>query len=341
MSARYKIQSAAVAIAIGIFSGSGIAVAAETPIKFVMDWAFEGAQSIWSLAQDRGCFAKAGLNVTIDRGFGSGDALTKVAAGAYDIGVSDFSAMVGFAAKNPEKKLTTVFVISDGSLTSVGTLKGNGITKPQDLTGKSIADTPNDASRLLFPVFAKANGVDPAKVNWVNTAADMRQQILMQKRSDAVAGHLTTVTMGLRALGVKDEDVIMFRYAEWGLDFLGNVVFVTPEWAAKNPQAMSGFVACAAEGIKASITDPKAALESLRKRNPLMEDAIEMSSLDIANRLAVITPNTRKNGLSFVTQERLERTVKQAAEVFEVPIPNIAEIYTDKYLPPRSELMLP
>src|SRR4051812_43576443 len=111
MSARHRIQSAAVALAIGLFC-AGQANAADMPVKFVMDWAFEGAQSIWPLAQDSGCFAKAGLSVTIDRGFGSGDALTKVAAGAYDIGVSDFSAMVGFAAKNPEKKLTTVFVIS-------------------------------------------------------------------------------------------------------------------------------------------------------------------------------------------------------------------------------------
>jgi NitT/TauT family transport system substrate-binding protein len=327
-------------MAAGILSSSGQA-GAEMPIKFVMDWAFEGAQSIWPVAQDRGCFAKAGLNVTIDRGFGSGDALTKVAAGAYDIGVSDFNAMVGFAARNPEKKLTAVFVISDGSLTSIGTLKGNGITKPQDLVGKSIADTPNDASRLLFPVFAKANGIDPASINWINTAADIRQQILVQKRSDAVAGHLTTISMGLKAIGVKDEDVVMLRYADWGLEFLGNVVFVTPEWAAKNAQVMIDFNRCAAEGIKTSITDPKAAIASLKKRNPLVEDDIETLALDIANRLAVVTPNTKKNGLSFVTPERLKRTVAQASEAFEVPMPKVDEMWTDKYLPPRAELMLP
>jgi NitT/TauT family transport system substrate-binding protein len=311
------------------------------PIKFVMDWAFEGAQSIWPLAQDRGCFAKAGLNVTIDRGFGSGDALTKVAAGAYEIGVSDFNAMVGFTAKNPDKPLIAVFVISDGSLTSIATLKANGISKPQDLIGKQIADTPNDASRLLFPVFAKANGIDPAAVGWVNTAADLRQQVMLQKRADAVAGHLTTVTMGLRALGVKDEEVVVLRYAEWGLEFLGNVVFTTPAWAAGHKDAMIGFNRCAADGITASITDPKAAIASLKKRNPLADEAIESSALDIANKLAVVTPNTKKNGLSFVVRDRLERTVVQAAESFEVPAPKVDLVWTDKYLPPRGELMLP
>jgi len=61
------------------------------PIKFVMDWAWEGTQASWAVASDSGCYAKAGLDVKTDRGFGSGDAIGKVVAGAYDIDVADFS----------------------------------------------------------------------------------------------------------------------------------------------------------------------------------------------------------------------------------------------------------
>ena len=59
------------------------------PIKFVMDWAWEGTQASWAVASDSGCYAKAGLDVKTDRGFGSGDAIGKVVGGAYDIGVAD------------------------------------------------------------------------------------------------------------------------------------------------------------------------------------------------------------------------------------------------------------
>src|SRR5258707_14840270 len=45
------------------------------PIKFVMDWAWEGTQASWAIASDSGCYAKAGLDVKTDRGFGSGDAI--------------------------------------------------------------------------------------------------------------------------------------------------------------------------------------------------------------------------------------------------------------------------
>jgi ABC-type nitrate/sulfonate/bicarbonate transport system substrate-binding protein len=49
------------------------------PIKFVTDWAWEGTQASWAVAAETGCYTKAGLDVKTDRGFGSGDAIAKVA----------------------------------------------------------------------------------------------------------------------------------------------------------------------------------------------------------------------------------------------------------------------
>jgi len=54
-----------------------------------------------------------------------------------------------------------------------------------------------------------------------------------------------------------------------------------------------------------------------------------------------ITPNVLQNGVSNVDMARLDRTLKASAKAFEIAVPPAAaEVYTDKYLPPRSELML-
>src|SRR5229473_6399291 len=87
-----------------IVAGPAADAAERTPIKFVMDWAFEGAQSIWTVAAESGCFQQAGLDVKIDRGFGSGDAVSKVASGAYDIGVSDFNTLISYNGAHPSEK---------------------------------------------------------------------------------------------------------------------------------------------------------------------------------------------------------------------------------------------
>jgi NitT/TauT family transport system substrate-binding protein len=338
-----SVKRAATIFLLGLAAAWSVGTAqaqSRLPVKFLMDWAFEGAQSIWTLAEERGCFSKAGIDIAIDRGFGSGDTVSKIAAGAYPIGVSDFNTVVQFDAKNPDHRLIAIFVVSDGSPLSVVTLKENKITKPQDLVGKKIADPVGEASRIMFPAFARANNLDPAKVEWVTVAPDLRQPTLAHKQADAAAGHMFTIYNGLVQLGVKKEDIVVMRYAEWGVDFYGNAIVTTKAWADEHPAAAKAFAACAAEGIKASRADPNAAIASLKKHNSLLREDIELASLDFSNTIAIGTPNVLKNGLSAVTKERLERTVKQATTALELPAPPLDELWTDKYLPPRSELML-
>lgn len=95
------------AIAAGFMmaAAASIAQAQQQDVRFVLDWAFQGQQSPYTLPVDDGTFEKLGLNVTVDRGVGSGDTVSKVASGAYDIGVADVYSMVRFLAENPGQKL--------------------------------------------------------------------------------------------------------------------------------------------------------------------------------------------------------------------------------------------
>src|SRR5258708_8611996 len=326
---------AAVAAAVGAGRGGR----RDLPVKVVIDWACEGAESIWTLSQERGCFAKAGLDVTIDRGFGSGDSASKVAAGAYEVGVSDLNTVIQFSGKNP-KKIIAFFVISDAQPSAIISYKTAGITKPGDLVGKQIGDAPGEAARVLFPAFAKANGLDAASISWVNVTPDLRQQILFQKRADAIAGHMFTMLTGLRALGIKDDELSVMRYAEWNLSLFGNSVITTPAWLEAHPDAAKTFARCAAEGIKASIADPAAAIASLNKRNALPQDQVELDSLALSNNLAIVPPPTPADGLSDLSRDRLEKIIAQDAAAFEIAPPSVDDIYTDKYLPPPAQLML-
>src|ERR1700682_6327652 len=65
------------------------AVLAQQPapvkVRIVMDWILQGPQAIYLRAAESGCFASKGLDVTIDRGYGAGDSVAKVAGGDNDI----------------------------------------------------------------------------------------------------------------------------------------------------------------------------------------------------------------------------------------------------------------
>jgi NitT/TauT family transport system substrate-binding protein len=324
----------------GIAAAPAADAAERTPVKFVMDWAFEGAQSIWTIAAESGCFQQAGLDVKVDRGFGSGDAVSKVASGAYDIGVSDFNTLISYNGTHPNEKLIATLVISDKSPTSVVTLKKNNINKPQDLVGKRIGDAQGEASRVLFPAFAKANGIDPEAVTWVTITPNLRQTTLHQGKSDAAAGHLFTIITGLHALGVTDDEIVALPYADWGLSTFGNSVIVKPDWAAAHPDVMRAFVKCAVAGVKGSIADPKYAIATLKKFNTMLDDKTESTALEFSTTRAILTDDVKKYGMSAMDPKRLDQVLTQVADALQLPKPAPADVWTPAYLPPRAELML-
>jgi NitT/TauT family transport system substrate-binding protein len=175
------ISKMVVAIGLGVSSFVvSVQTEAASSVRFVMDWAFDGPQAIWTDAAQQGCFRNRGLDLKLDRGFGSSDAIGKVASGSYDIGVADFGSVVAYNAAHPDDKLKIVFVVSDRSPTSISVLKVSGITMPKDLEGKRVADSQGEASRVLFPAFAKANGIDPGKITWISVAPNLRQASLLQ-----------------------------------------------------------------------------------------------------------------------------------------------------------------
>ena len=61
----------------------------------------EGPAALFSVALDKGYFKAEGLDVTIDTGRGSREAIPRVASGAYDAGFGDVNSLIRFRDENP------------------------------------------------------------------------------------------------------------------------------------------------------------------------------------------------------------------------------------------------
>ena len=311
---------------------------AQTPLRFCLDWALQGNHAMWALAEDRGYFRREGLAVRMDRGFGSGDTLIKVASGAYDIGFSDPSGAVKFNAENPDKRLVSIYQVFDRTAAALVTMKGRGIEKPADVAGKKLGAPENEGSRLIFPAFARVAGIDTSKVQWNSMAANLRDTMLAQKQVDAVTGFLFTVHFNLVGLGVKEEDILGWPYAENGLDLYGSAVLVRADWLEKNQETAAKFVKCSIEGLKALLADVPAGMAALKKRESLFDEALEARRFAMTRDRAMITPNTREHGLGYLNMERAALLVKTNAEAYGIANPPTAEsMFTDRFLPPASE----
>jgi NitT/TauT family transport system substrate-binding protein len=335
-------------LATALFAGTLLPLAAPSlraqpalrPVRFCLDWTWQSAHSAWTLAADRGHFAKSGLDVQIDRGFGSGDTLTKLAAGTYDIGFADTNLVLKFNHENPTNQLTSVFVLYDASPNAAIFLKSSGIQKPKDLEGRKISVTEGEGTRLLFPIFASANQLDTSKIELQSVTAQLRDTMVVQRRVDATLGFLTTTALNMVGAGVPRGDIGWLQYNNWGVALYSSGLVVRKDYAERNPEIVTAFNSATILGLRDMLADPAAAMASLKRRDALVNEALEVSRNELINEVALLTPHVRANGVSTVDKVRFEKSAAQVAEAFQIPIrPSIDFTYTDRFLPADRKIV--
>ena len=67
---------------------AGTPAAAADKVRFQTDWLPSGEHAMYYGGWQKGIFAEEGIDITITRGYGSGDTVTKLAGGAFDFGVA-------------------------------------------------------------------------------------------------------------------------------------------------------------------------------------------------------------------------------------------------------------
>lgn len=313
---------------------------AQTPnVKLMLDFSIQGQQSPFVLAAEGGYFARAGVNVEVDRGYGSADAITKVASRAYDMAFADIGALIQFRGKQIGAQVISVFQVYEVAPMLILSLKRSNITKPSDLAGKQLASPPGASSRVMFPLFAAATGLDPSSVSWIDVTPQLRETLLAQGRTDAITT-LVTDLAGLDRLGITENDVAIMRFSDFGVALYGHCILTTAEFAAKNPETVKKVVKGIAEALKAAITDPGLSIAAIKKREPLVDEKVERARLELVIKHAIVTDRVRREGLSAVDPDRMKQTIEMVAKTFNIPPLDVAAIYRPDYLPPRAELQL-
>lgn len=339
-STRLKSVMAVVGAACLVAVSSSSAWAVDK-VKFTLDWKFEGNAAPFLLAQDQGYFAAEGLDVTIDTGNGSAGSVIRVASGTYDIGAADLNSLVEFNAGNPDRALKAYFMLYDENPSAIFALKKSGITKPKDLEGKTLGAPVFDAARKLFPAFARATGVPTGAVKWESMDPPLREPMLARGQVDAISGFYFTSLLNLKAQGVDPKDLVIMKYSDYGMAFYSNALIASPALMKSNPDLLKRFARAVAKGWRDAIKNPPAAIEALKKRDPLINPAVELERLNMVIKDNVLTPDVKANGMGAIRPERMAKAIEQLSDAFTLTkIPAVEDIFTDAYLPAKADRML-
>jgi NitT/TauT family transport system substrate-binding protein len=310
------------------------APAAATDVKFMMDWAWQGPQAFALVARNSGCFEQNGVDITLDRGFGSGRVPVELASGTYQMGVADINPTIKFRAENPDSDIIAVGVLLTKSPLVAVVKADSGIEAPKDLEGKTLAAPDFDAGRQLFPMFAEATGIDASTVTWVSVTPELREPMLVQGQADGVTGFITSSVPSLARLGLAVEDQRVFRYADYGVELYSTAILTTRAFAEANPEAVRAVVGCMVEGFRVTENDPEGAIEALAAHEPLTDKAVELGRLTMTLDEQVRIDEVRENGISFVDMDRLQRTIEGVERAYGIaPTLKADDLYTPEFLP--------
>ena len=327
------------ALALGLAAGS-MPASAQTAIKFTLDWVFQGPTSPFLVALDKGYYKAEGLDVTMDPGQGSAGAVQRVATGAYQIGFADVNSLIEYNAKNVGKEVVAVFMAYDFPPFGVYAMKKSGIKTPKDLEGKKLGSPVFDASFRLFPAFAKKVGIDAKKVDSINLTPQLREQSLVQGSVDFISGHYFSSFLDLKARGAAADDIVVMKYSDFGMNVYGNGIIIAPE-LANNPAAVTGFIRATVKAWKEVIATPALGIAAAKKRDPLIDEKLELERLDISLKSNILTPWVKANGMGDVDPERFAKALGEVADAFGLPAaPAADKVFTNKYLPPKADRMV-
>jgi NitT/TauT family transport system substrate-binding protein len=336
-----RFKSFHLAAALLLCAASAPTLAQETKVKFQLDWRFEGPAALFLVAKSRGYFEQEKLDVTIDAGNGSGNAVNRVASGSYDMGFADMAALMEFTANNPTapSKPVAVMMVYNDTPAAILALKKSGIRTPADLAGKKLGAPVFDAGRRAYPIFAKANGLDAAKVNWVSMDPQLRETMLARGDIDAITGFYFTSLLNLNARGVKDEDIVVMSYPNHGVKMYGNAIIASDAFVRQHPDAIKGFLRAFAKASKEVMANPDAAVAAIKARDALVDEKLEARRLKLTIASSIATTNARAEGYGQVSAPRLSLMASQVSDAYNTKTrvdPNA--VWNASFLPSKAEL---
>jgi NitT/TauT family transport system substrate-binding protein len=332
----FNLLLGATALALAV---SSIAAKAETPIKFSLDWKFEGTQAPFLVALDKGYFKAEGLDVTVDTSGGSIEPINRIASGTYDMAFADINSMIKFRDQNPQIALKAVFMVYNSPPFAIVGRKSKGISDPKSLEGKKLGAPAPDGAYAQWPIFVAANGVDASKVTIMNVGFPVREPMLVAGDVDAITGFSFSSYINVKYSGIPKDDIVVMLMSNYGLKLYGNAILVNPKFAAEKPEAVKGFLRAFTKALKDTAKDPANAIASVLKRNEVAKRDVELDRLEIALRDNILTAEVKANGLGGVDMDRLDKAIDQIALTykFKGDKPKPADIFDASFLPPASE----
>jgi NitT/TauT family transport system substrate-binding protein len=303
-------------IAFAVLTLAATPALAQDKVRFQTDWIPSGEHAMYYGGWQKGIFAAEGIDVTITRGYGSGDTVTKLAGGGFDFGVSDMAAVMTARARQ-NVPIKTIAVVYTQSPHSLFVLKSSGITNFKGLEGKKIGITPGNSHKFYFPKVAERAGTDPNKITWVSMDGAAMAAQLIAKNLDAAPFYSIHHYYQNKAAIAAGEEIVVLPFVEVGFKIFAATIIASDKMVAEKPDLTRRFLRAIKKSFEFARDNPEETCKLHVQKIP--EVALDDCLGSVRATLTfVYNDHTQQYGWGKESPERLDFTWKAIAEAQEL-----------------------
>jgi NitT/TauT family transport system substrate-binding protein len=276
-----KNTFAVVIIIIALLAGTGIGyyIGFESgktegkldPVIVAMSWTAGGNEAIiFNAGKELGFYEENGIQILINRGYGSSDTATKVDAGVAHFGYVAFDSLVKMIGQGADIKALALTSKKSGG--SIITLEEKGVEKPADLYDLVLSSSPGSSGGALWPAFISITGLDPERFALQSHSSGVEFAIMVSKQVDGVI----TSSMGAEVIKAQGQPVNIMMMYDYGLTIPGYTIVTSNKMIDEQPDLVKRFVQATAKSLEYVLENEDEALDILVKHNPELDKEVEI-----------------------------------------------------------------
>ena len=321
---RRMLITAAAMLALG--ASGALAQGAGKPMKITLNFLAAAPNAGFMMAKQMGLYQKAGLDLTIEEGKGSGTTAQMVATGQTDLGFADAPAAMQLRTKGAPVKIIAPVLQTNGF--AIIALEDSGIASPKDLVGKKVAVQPGTAQTTLLDAILASNQIDKSKVDIINIDPGAFVGALLEKKVDAILGGADFHSIQIRERGFKVRDIF---YRDVGVPTVGLSIIARDDRIKANAELYRKFVETSLQGWDAARKNPDAAADAVVAQFPSVKKAQVLAQFEVVNKLLCAPGAT---ALGKVPEANWTKSFELLTQYLGLPKDKpITDYYTTELLP--------
>lgn len=275
------LTAAAVAAALTACAGSGSETAATEAedlkkITFVLDWTPNTNHTGLYVAEEKGYFKDAGLEVEIVQP-PEGGAEVLVASGKAQFGMSFQDSMAPALVGENALPITAVAAVIQHNTSGIISRKGEGMAAPKGMEGKKYATWDLPVEKAMIQDVVTADGGDFSRVQLIPSTVTDEVSALKSKTVDAIWIFYAWAGVKMETEGL-ETDYFAFADLNPVFDYYTPVIIAGNEFLEQDPDTARAFLSAVSKGYEDAVNDPEGAAKILLKAAPELDGRLVMAS---------------------------------------------------------------